>query len=276
MSRQRSSRTASPPSTTSFSLRPRPRVSDPSRERVLPGSESSPAYAQDITPQTLVELLGMNVNILFALGTKQTMLTSLASEFSLILPPPGTPLISHFPHRGEPATVVPIVPRAHPALPSTAGGAPVWFAGAPHALGPNPLLVPLLRAPPESFASDAESDGGADALVDAAERGGEGLWAGAQLSVVTGFQARSGARAAWVGGVRMFADEFMSKTSAAGGASGNAAFARDLLAWTFQESLVLRIDDVTHHRVGETEPGETYTTSDEIVSLRAFVTGVPR
>jgi oligosaccharyltransferase complex subunit beta len=223
-------------------------------------TDSASGYGQDITPQTLVDLLAKDVNIIFTLGQKQSLLSSLASEFSLILPPPGTPLLSHFPHRAEPAHVLPIVPRPHAALPG-AGAAPVWFAGAPHALGASARLVPLLRAPPEAFASDAESDGGADALVDAAERGGEGLWAGAQLSVATGFQARSGARAAWVGGTRMFGNDLFEKAG-----SGNAAFARDLVAWTFQERLVLRIDGVAHHRVGETAPRETYTTSDEIVS----------
>jgi len=68
-----------------------------------------------------------------------------------------------------------------------------------------------LYAPPESFASDSSSNSGADALVDAAEKGGEGLWAGSQLSVVTGFQARGGARATWVGGVELFSDAYAMK-----------------------------------------------------------------
>ena len=77
-------------------------------------------------------------------------------------------------------------------------------------LGNNPLLVPILHAPAESFA--AEVDGGyADSIVDASERGGEGLWAGSQLSVVTGFQTINGARVTWVGGVDMFSDELAQK-----------------------------------------------------------------
>ena len=47
--------------------------------------------------------------------------------------------------------------------------------------------------------------------MDAAEKGGEGLWAGSQLSVVTGFQARGGARATWVGGVELFSDAYAMK-----------------------------------------------------------------
>lgn len=47
--------------------------------------------------------------------------------------------------------------------------------------------------------------------------------------------------------------------------SANEAFVQDITKWTFQETLVLRIDNTTHHRVGETFPRETYTTNDNIV-----------
>lgn len=78
------------------------------------------------------------------------------------------------------------------------------------ALGNNPLIVPILNAPAHAFAS--EVDGGTpDSLVDAAEKGGEGLWAGSQLGVVTGFQARTGARIVWAGGVELFSDEYAQK-----------------------------------------------------------------
>lgn len=73
------------------------------------------------------------------------------------------------------------------------------------------MLVPLLKAPPQAFASDAEADSSADALIEATEKTGEGLWAGSSLSLVTGFQTLNNARATWVGGVEMFTDEFFNK-----------------------------------------------------------------
>ncbi len=172
--------------------------------------QPSIGFAADVTPQSLVSLLSKNTNLLLALSPKQTPLSSLASEFSLILPPPGTPLVSHFPKRDTPPTVIPVdVPATHdiisPNLP------PVWFSGVPQALGNNPMLVPILKAPPQAFASDADSDKGADALVEAAEKSGEGLWAGSSLSLVTGFQALSNARATWLGGVELFSDDFINK-----------------------------------------------------------------
>ncbi|CDO71858.1 hypothetical protein BN946_scf184940.g5 [Trametes cinnabarina] len=221
------------------------------------------SYASDITPQSLVALLNQNTSLLLALSSKQTPLTSLAAEFSLILPPPGTPLISHFPQRDTPATVIPVEPpRSNVVLSQNLP--PVWFSGIPQALGLNPMLVPLLKAPPQSFASDADSDSGADALVEAAEKGGEGLWAGSQLSLVTGFQSLNNGRITWVGGVDMFTDEFFNKEVAEGKPSGNRQFARDVTAWTFQESNVLRIDNVEHHRVNETLPREKYTINDRV------------
>jgi oligosaccharyltransferase complex subunit beta len=89
---------------------------------------------------------------------------------------------------------------------------PVWFSGIPFAHGSNPLLVPILRAPAESFASDTDTDSSADVLVESAERGGEGLWAGNSLGIVTGFQTRDkSARVTWVGGVELFSDAYANK-----------------------------------------------------------------
>jgi oligosaccharyltransferase complex subunit beta len=117
-------------------------------------------------------------------------------------------LLSYFPERDDPATVIPIsVPASSPIL--TPNTADVWFSGIPFALGSNPMLVPILHAPSEAFA--AEIDSGQDALVDAADKGGEGLWAGRQLGVVVGFQALGNARITWVGGPEVFGDNFAVK-----------------------------------------------------------------
>jgi hypothetical protein len=56
----------------------------------------------------------------------------------------------------------------------------------------NLLLVPILHVPPQSLASDTDSNSGTEALFDAAERAGEGLLAGSNLDLATGFQARDG------------------------------------------------------------------------------------
>ena len=196
-----------------FYSRPKPKVSiivcaNSSFSLIFSGAE----FAKDITPQSLVSLLNLKTNLIIALSSKQNLYSSLAYEFSLILPPPGTPLISYFPKRNEPASLIPISPSSQDKASKILSKdiKPVWFSGIPMSLGNNPLLVPILHAPAESFA--AEVDGGyADSIVDASERGGEGLWAGSQLSVVTGFQTINGARVTWVGGVDMFSDELAQK-----------------------------------------------------------------
>ncbi|KAH0584491.1 Dolichyl-diphosphooligosaccharide--protein glycosyltransferase 48 kDa subunit [Termitomyces sp. J132] len=219
-------------------------------------------FAKDITPQSFVQLLGKKTNLIIALSSKQTPMSSLAAEFSLTLPPPGTPLVSYFPEREESPQVIPVSVQANSIVSSNIN--PVWFSGVPHSIGNNPMIVPILRAPEESFAS--ETDGGSpDSLVDAAERGGEGLWAGSQLSLVTGFQTLDNSRVTFVGGVNVFSDEFAQKEISKGLPSGNAAFARDVAAWTFQETNVFRIESTTHHRVNATEPPEQYTTNDRLV-----------
>ncbi|KAG1736863.1 Dolichyl-diphosphooligosaccharide--protein glycosyltransferase subunit WBP1 [Suillus paluster] len=236
----------------------------PNFDHVILFAPESKSFAQDITPQSLVGLLSEKTNLLIALSPKQTPLTSLATEFSLIPPPPETPLISFHPARSEPPTTIPVpVLSSSPIL--TPGIPPVWFSGAPHALGSTPMLVPILRAPAESFAADSSDDSGADAIVDATEKGGEGLWAGSQMGLVTGFQTNVNSRVVFAGGVQLFSDEYARKELPSGTPSGNSQFAKEVAAWVFQEKLALRIDSIEHHRVNETEAPEMYTINDEIV-----------
>ncbi|KAF8744955.1 hypothetical protein AX14_011970 [Amanita brunnescens Koide BX004] len=219
-------------------------------------------FAKDLAPQALVDAVSHDVNILVALPQMQSPLSAFAAEFALILPPPSSSLISYFPEREENPTVIPVSPpNNHPIL--TDGLHPVWFTGMPHALANNPLLIPILRAPPQSFAGELDSP--ADVLVEAAEKGGEGLWAGSQLGIVTGFQALNNARVTFVGGAELFNDNFAQKEVRPGIKSGNIQFAKDVAAWTFQESNVFRIDKVEHHRPNVTTSPDIYTVNDQIV-----------
>ncbi|KAF9234494.1 Dolichyl-diphosphooligosaccharide--protein glycosyltransferase subunit WBP1 [Melanogaster broomeanus] len=247
----------------------------PNYSHVILFTPDTKSYAPDITPQSLVGLLSENTNLLIALSPKQTPLTSLATEFSLILPPPGTPLVSHHPKRSEPATVIPVSVSVPGSPILTPGTPPIWFSGAPHAHGNSPYLVPILRAPAESFAADSTDDTGADAIVDASEKGGEGLWAGSHMGLVTGFQTAKNSRVVFAGGVELFSDEYARKELPSGTSSGNAPFARDVAAWVFQETMTLRIDRTEHHRVNETVAPEMYTVNDQIV-YTAYISAYDR
>lgn len=156
-----------------------------------------------------MQLLNARTNLLIALSPTHSPLHTLALEFGLTTAPPETPLLSHFPPPDSPHTTLAIAPPPKSKIVSAGTGA-VLYSGTAFALSGNPLQVPILRAPPESFAADAEgeSDAGAESIVDAAERGGEGLWAGSALGTVVGFQTLNGARVTWVGGPSLFSDEF--------------------------------------------------------------------
>lgn len=127
------------------------------------------------------------------------------------------------------------------------------------------MLFPIINAPAESFATDTTKDEEADVLVEASGKGGEGLWAGSNMAVVAGFQTKSGARVVFTGGVEMFSDKFINGQLVGGKKPGNEAVTKEISSWVFQESMVIRVDEVEHHRVGESEPREHYTTNDNVV-----------
>jgi len=160
------------------------------------------------------------------------------------------------------------------------------YSGIPFAHGNNPLLVPILHAPTESFASDTDSDAGADALFDAAEQRRRGSLGRSGARHRHWFSTRdNSARVTWVGGVELFSDEYANKIASfvrkryplvapsnliphfSGEKSGNEQFARDLVTWTFQENHVLRIDSITHHLTNETVPREHYTINETLCAI---------
>ncbi|CAG7846645.1 Dolichyl-diphosphooligosaccharide--protein glycosyltransferase 48 kDa subunit Short=Oligosaccharyl transferase 48 kDa subunit; AltName: Full=Oligosaccharyl transferase beta subunit 1 {ECO:0000312/WormBase:T09A5.11}; Flags: Precursor [Serendipita indica DSM 11827] len=236
----------------------------PNYDHVILFAPTTKTLSSDISPQSLLQLLSQKVNLMVALSPKTTPMHSFASEFGLILPPPETPLFSHFPARKGPRTTleVPLNPDSS-VVKSTSS--PILFSGINFGISTNPMLFSIVNAPAESFATDTTKEEEAEILIESANRGGEGLWAGSAMSVVAGFQTKSGARVVWAGGVDMFSNDFASSTLAGGKKSGNAAVAQDIAKWAFQESMVLRIDEVKHHRLGESDPREMYTINDKVV-----------
>ncbi|KAG9056328.1 oligosaccharyl transferase glycoprotein complex, beta subunit [Serendipita sp. 407] len=199
-----------------------------------------------------------------------------ASEFGLILPPPETPLFSHFPPRKGPLTTLEVpLPVDSSVITSGPRTSPILYSGINFGLSTNPMLFSLVSAPPESFATDTTKDDESEILMEASNKGGEGLWAGSAMSVVAGFQTKSGARVVWTGGVEMFSDKFTSGKLHNGDKAGNRGVTRDISKWAFQESNVLRVDEVSHHLVGETEPKEMYTTNDNLVYTMSISRFVP-
>ncbi|PVG02191.1 Dolichyl-diphosphooligosaccharide-protein glycosyltransferase 48kDa subunit [Serendipita vermifera] len=236
----------------------------PNFDHVIYFTPTTKSFAPDLAPTHLLPLLQDKVNFIIALSTTTTPLHPFGAEFGLTLPPPETPLMSHFPPRSGPRTTLEI-PVSSDSKVVSAGLPPIVYSGINFGLGTNPMLFPIINAPAESFATDTTKDDETDILVEATNKGGEGLWAGSSMAVVAGFQTKSGARVVWTGSVDMFSDDYLNQKTGSGKRSGNEIVVRDLSKWAFQENMVLRVDKVEHHRVGETEPREQYTINDEVV-----------
>src|SRR5437667_3382981 len=98
-------------------------------------------------------------------------------------------------------------------------------------LGNSPLVQPILKAPRTAYSYD-QKESAAYADDDTV------FAAGSQLALVVGVQARNNARITFVGGADMVGDaSFTNKTA-------NRAFAKDISAWTFQETGVLKVQSV--------------------------------
>jgi oligosaccharyltransferase complex subunit beta len=150
-------------------------------------------------------------NLIDALSADQTPVFTLASEFS-----PSSSLANT---QHTPQMILWHILRAWKRLAYYCMGgtlAMLDLSSAGLLLGVGALLARLGAGEgpfsAKSFASDADSDAGADTVFDAAERSGEGLWAGSAMGIVTGFQTRDNdARIMWVGGVELFSDTYARK-----------------------------------------------------------------
>jgi oligosaccharyltransferase complex subunit beta len=166
-------------------------------------------------------------NLLIALSPKQTLLTSLATEFTPSFCHPQRLHLSHtipFALSAQLQSLSISHPRLLSLLQAFQFGSPV-----PH-MHSATMLVPILRAPAESFAADSTDDSGADGIVDATEKGGKGLWAGSQMALVTGFQTNVNSRVVFAGGIDLLSDEYARKELPSGTPSGNSQLARDIAA----------------------------------------------
>ena len=161
------------------------------------------------------------------------------------------------PFASDNATLVPVYPATFSAeeYPIVVKGSkPVQYSGLAHSIAQGfPLAKSLLSAPATSYSHNVNSplevelDGSVPALV------------GGKSSLVTAFQTKNGARVVWSGSLDLFSDARMNEQS------GNQDFVRDVSSWVFQEEGVLRIDQVGHAKVGESEARDEYRIEDELV-----------
>ncbi|KAL2017371.1 hypothetical protein VTK56DRAFT_2251 [Thermocarpiscus australiensis] len=213
----------------------------------------------NLTPNILVQFLNANGNILVSLASgiaAPTSLVSLFSELDIQLPADRTGLVvDHFNYDASSAADThdvllllppgPIRPDVKDFFGAGAGSDEViaFPRGVGATLGPGELLTPILRAPRTAYSYNPKEQ---------AEAVDELFAAGAQLSLVSAFQARNSARFTLVGSAEMLQDKWFDAevTRADGGKKArtfNREFAKRVSGWTFNEIGVLRVNWIEHH-----------------------------
>ena len=160
-------------------------------------------------------------------------------------------MVDHFNHDTTSAAEkhdVLLVPRPHALRPDVKN----FFGGdgllaVPRAVGQSlgnesPLLVPILSAPKTAYSYNPKDEG--EAAEDLFATGG-------QLALITAMQARNSARFTVLGSVEMLEDKwFGAKVKGSDGkakATVNKEFAKQLSAWTFKDTGVLKVGKIAHY-----------------------------
>lgn len=114
---------------------------------------------------------------------------------------------------------------------------------APQTLGSDsPLIAPVMRAPNTAYAYNPKEEVPAAEDIEAT---------GSQLNIVSAMQARNSARFTVLGSVEALEDKWFSASVKAPGGKKtttvNREFAKQLTAWTFKETGVLKVGEIKHH-----------------------------
>ncbi|KFH45645.1 Dolichyl-diphosphooligosaccharide--protein glycosyltransferase subunit-like protein [Hapsidospora chrysogenum ATCC 11550] len=234
------------------------------------------ALGPQLTPNILIDFVNAGGNILIAQSSTHPSSTSIVSflnELGISFPVERTGLVvDHFNHDTVSASEKHDVLVLDAPTPVRAGIKP-FFSGnegavlalphtVGHTLGAGQLLTPILRAPRTAYSYNPKEQSEA---VDPDELFG----AGAQLGLVSAFQARNSARVAVLGSAEMLQDKwFAAKVAREGGketVTANREFAKMLSGWVFQEIGVLRVNGIEHRLKGENETNPSiYRVKNEV------------
>ncbi|GAA6039992.1 hypothetical protein JCM8097_002656 [Rhodosporidiobolus ruineniae] len=217
---------------------------------------------RSLSPQALTHRLStLSTDLLLVLPPSASDLwRDFAREFELDPDDRGSVVIDHFSFDSSrddgTHTTLAVSPKDAPSpfvSEQTRNGPPVVYRGAGHAVGRHPLLTNVLHAASTSFSGDADAKGPAE----------EVKLAGSSVGLVSAFQARNNARVMIVGSSDLFSDAFISQDSQH--PTGNLGFARDLAAWTFQQTGQVRVE-ASKHVLVETgvEGSPTYRVGSEL------------
>ncbi|OMJ28945.1 Dolichyl-diphosphooligosaccharide-protein glycosyltransferase 48 kDa subunit [Smittium culicis] len=138
--------------------------------------------------------------------------------------------------------------------------AQIFYNGIPHTIKrKSPLIANILSAP---FSTYTIPESKISAHSNSESLASDSL-SGSNAKLVTTIQARNNARAVFIGSPDMLSNDFFSINKKSQIYS-NEHFSQDLTKWAFQETGVLKADNLHHHKKGETEQLPRYRIKDTI------------
>ncbi|TKA68962.1 hypothetical protein B0A55_06605 [Friedmanniomyces simplex] len=246
---------------------------EPAYSHLLLLPTKSKGFGPSLTPNLIVDFVNGGSNVLLALSAEQgipSAVSSLLLELDISLPPDRNSLVvDHFNYDTQSAGEGHDVLLLPSPSTNTKKGIKNFFSvdgliAFPHAVGQvlgnaSPLLASVLKAPSTAYTYNPKDD---------SSEGLEDVFAtGAQLNLVSAFQARNSARFTVLGSSEALEDKWFDASvslpgkTATGQKTANKAFAHALSAWTFKELGVLRVNSVTHHLAEDTRAGITNSTA---------------
>ncbi|BGP27497.1 dolichyl-diphosphooligosaccharide-protein glycotransferase [Rhodotorula toruloides] len=188
----------------------------------------------ELSPQALARRLDTGANLLLVTNPESSEIwRDFAREFGVDFDDRGSFAVDHFgaAEDDDGTHTLLAIPPVNAPTPfisaATRAGPPIAYRGAGHATSRNPLLTTVLRASPTAFG----------ATLGGVVSSDNDKLAGGATSLVSSFQARNNARVSFVGSFDLFSDRFFADDAST--KYGNAAFARDLVDWTFQKTGLL-------------------------------------
>ncbi|KAJ5470097.1 hypothetical protein N7530_007454 [Penicillium desertorum] len=205
----------------------------------------SKGLGPSLTPKHILDFMNKDGNILLALSGKtatSSAISSLLLELDIHLSTDRSQVVvDHFNYDTLSAA------EKHDVLAFFDGeGVLALPRVAPQTLGDSALLSPILRAPATAYSYNPKEG------IPAAE---DILATGSQLNIVSAMQARNSARFTVLGSVESLEDKWFSASvktpSGKKTSTVNREFAKQLTAWAFKETGVLKVDKVEHRLATE-------------------------
>jgi len=222
-----------------------------------------------LSVEAIVHFIDAGGNVILAgAGEATDLVRELAAEAGVEVDEEGSAVVDHLHHDtvlddGMHTTVA--APASGlldaPLILGPRPSAPLLYRGAGLTTDPeNPLLLPLLRAPPTAYSHNPSSP-----IVGYPHATGSGV------ILLAALQARNNARVLVSGSLDFFSDAFLTASvstpqNAHYKVSGNAGVVAAATKWALKEAGVIRVTGVDHHRKGEPagNPPAEYTIKESI------------